>query len=147
MVIVMAVASSLAGIILAVVYRPGEWGWLRTLHAATAAIAVISSVAARVVGAGGRVRLSRRGGVLVVALVLVVGAAFGTGSIVAWRGGQPSDRGMFLDKGHRVESGKSELQPADLVSAFVIHTVLGLLSFLLVAGPSVRQFRRRPGEP
>jgi len=142
LVVVAALVSAVTGVVLAAVYRPNEFGWLRSVHAGAAAVAVISAIAARVVGTGGRLRVSGRRALLLVVLIVVLGGAFATGSSLAWKGGSPDDRGMFLSAGHEVQVGGSSVGGGSLVAGFVLHTVLGVCSFVLLAGRYVRSWWR-----
>lgn len=142
LVIVAAVVSLVTGLALAFVYRPDEFGWLRMAHSGSSAIALISAVAARVVRRRGRIKVSGRGALGVIALILLIGAAFATGSQIAWRGGQPDDVGMFLDSGRRVVVNDLEMKAGDLVVAFLLHTLLGVCSFILLGHRYVRRWLR-----
>lgn len=147
LVAVSALVSLVSGVILAVVYRPDEFGWLRVLHSGSSAVALISAVAAQVVRRRGRLKVSARGALGVIAVILLVGAAFATGSQIAWRGGQPDDAGMFLESGRRVVVNDLEMKAGDLVVSFLLHALLGVCSVVLLGYRSARRwfrvFRRR----
>jgi hypothetical protein len=142
LVVVAGAVALVSGVALAFVYRPGEFGWLRTMHSGAAAAAVITAIAARVVSRGGRVKVSSKGALLAVALVMVLGGAFATGSALAWRGGVAGDRGMFLGSGGRVEVGHDLVSRGSILTSFAIHTVIGACSFVLLGGEYVRAWCR-----
>jgi hypothetical protein len=146
-VVAASLVSVVSGSALAALYRPHEFGWLRTIHAGSAAVALISAIAARVVGSGGRLRLSGRRAAMVVVLVIVLGGAFATGTSLAWRGGTPGDRGVFLNSDSRVTVGNDVVSPGALAVSFVLHTLLGLCSFMLLAGRYVRRWWRQRRTP
>ena len=85
----------LSGVVLGFAYRPHGLGWLRTMHSASAAVGIISVIAARVIGSDGRLRRSTWSIVMTVVVVLLVGAALATGPGLAWTSGDASARGMF----------------------------------------------------
>lgn len=150
LVVVSAVVSLVSGIVLAVVYRPDDVGWLRVLHSGSSAVALISAVAAQVVRRRGRLKVSARGALGVIAVILLVGAAFATGSQIAWRGGRPDDVGMFLQSGRRVIVNDLEMKAGDLVVSFLLHALLGVCSVVLLGHRSARRWfrvlrRRRSG--
>ena len=138
LVVFAAAVSALSGIALAFVYRPHQYGLLRAAHSGGAAVAVISAIAAHVIGRGGRIKPSRRAVVLVVGTVVVIGAAIATGTSIAWREGAAADRGMFLPGSARVVVSERVVSSRSVLVAFVIHTALGIGSFVLVAGRYVR---------
>lgn len=138
LVVFAAAVSALSGIALAFVYRPHQYGLLRAAHSGGAAVAVISAIAAHVIGRGGRIKPSRRTVVLVVGTVVVLGAAIATGTSIAWREGAAADRGMFLPGSARVVVSERVVSSRSVLVAFVIHTALGIGSFVLVAGRYVR---------
>lgn len=148
LVIAAAVVCAVSGIVLVFVYRPNEYSWLRTMHAGSAAVALISAIAARVVGSGGRLRPSTRGMAVLVLGVLIVGGAFATGTVIAWQGGAPSDAGMFLDADRQVRSGSSTVGARALLWSFLLHAALAVVSLVLLAGRAVRLWwlRARGGE-
>lgn len=139
-VVVAALVSAVCGVALTFAYRPHEFGWLRVLHAGSGAIAVISAVAARVVGRGGRLRLSGRGIALGVLLVVVLGGLLATGSSLAWNGGAPDDRGMLIGPGHQVRVGNSSVGRGSLIAGLALHAALGVCAFVLLAGRYVRSW-------
>jgi len=147
LVVAAAAVSAITGVVLAFVYRPDEVSWLRVLHSGSSAIAVISAIAARVVRRRGRIPFSGKGVLGVIALILLVGAAFATGSQIAWRGGRPDDVGMFLQSGRRVIVNEAEMKAGDLVVSFLLHTLLGVCSFILLGGRYVRGWVRRGERP
>jgi len=138
LVIAASVVCAVSGVALMFVYRPNEYSWLRTVHAGSAAMALISAIAARVVGSAGRLRPSTRGLVTIVFGVLVVGGAFATGTVIAWQGGTPSDAGMFLDPDRQVRSGNSTIGGRALLWSFLLHAALAVASLALLAGRAVR---------
>jgi hypothetical protein len=143
-VVVASLVSVVSGCALAVLYRPHEFGWLRTVHAGSAAVALISAIAARVVGSGGRLGVSGRRAAVLVVLVIVLGGAFATGTSLAWRGGAAGDRGMFLGSDSRVTVDGDEVGAGALAVSFVLHALLGVCSFVVLAGRYVRlRWRRR----
>ncbi len=133
----------MSGLVLTFVYRPGDHAWLRTVHAGSSAVAVISAIAAAVVRRGGRLRVSRRSAVKVVLLVVILGGVFATGSLLAWTGGQPGDRGVFLDAGHVVVVDGALVEPSELVVSFVVHVILGLCAVGVLGWEYVRAWWQR----
>jgi hypothetical protein len=153
----LAAAASLvslgSGVALAFVYRPHEAGVLRALHAGTAAVAVMSVIAAHVIGSGGRLKPTRRGAVLVVGLVLALGAAIATGTALAWTDASPAepfpaDRGVFLPAGARVVVSGRAVSGRSIVITFIVHAVLGVCSLAVLGGEYVRSrwAQRRTGQ-
>jgi len=137
-----------SGIVLTFVYRPGEHAWLRTVHAGSSAAAVISAVAASVVRRGGRLRVSRRAVVRIVLLVVILGGVFATGPLLAWTGGSPGDRGVFLEAGHVVTVDGALVDRSELVVTFVLHVILGLCAVGVLGGEYVRaRWQRRSLDP
>jgi hypothetical protein len=114
------------------------------LHSGAAAIAVVSAIAARVVATGGRIRLSPRTLVVGAVVLFLLGGVVATGTVIAWKGGVPSDRGMFLAAGRSVLSGTHRVTADGLMVSFVVHSVLGVCSFLVLAWPAARSLRQRP---
>ena len=148
----LAAAASLvslgSGVALAFVYRPHEAGFLRALHAGAAAVAVMSAIAARVIGSGGRLKPSRRGVLLVAILTIALGAGIATGSGLAWTGGDPSRRGVFLPAAARVVVSDRSVSGRSIVVTFVVHALLGACSLAVLGGEYVRLrwAQRRTGQ-
>lgn len=147
LVLVASAVCVVSGVVLAFAYRPGAHGWLRTVHAGSAAVALISAIAARVVGSGGRLRVSARALLSILLGVLVIGAAFATGTVIAWQGGTAGDAGMFLGPGSRVRSGDATFGARALIWTFVVHAALAAGALLLLTGRSARLWwsQRREG--
>ena len=135
---VAAIVSLGCGVALAGSYRPHETGLLRALHAGAAAIAVMSWIAAHVIGSGGRLKPTRRGAVLVVGLVVALGAAIATGTALAWTGGTPADHGMFLPAGSRVVVSDRTVSGHSILVTFVVHALIGSCSLAVLGGEYVR---------
>lgn len=134
------------GAVLAVLYRPHQFGGLRVLHTGSAAVGLISAVAALVVARTGRVGVSRRGALVVLAGVLVVGGAVTTGSSLAWTGGNPAARGALLSGADQVVVAGKTVSGNSVALAFVVHVVLAVGAIALIVWAVVRQ-RRRTGNP
>lgn len=145
LVVLAAFVAAVSGVVLADLYRPHQWGWLRAVHAGSAAVAVISAIAARVLGTGGRLRMGRRRALVLVGTAIVLGGAFATGSTLAWTGGAPADRGVFLASGHRVLVGDSSVSSGSLLAGFLLHAALGVCAFVVLAGRYVRPWWRQRG--
>ena len=140
-----ATVAVISGIALAFAYRPSDYGWLRTLHSGSAAVTVVSAIAARVVRRGGRLKMAGSMVPKVIGLVFLVGGAFATGATLAWTGGEGGDRGMFLASGHRVAVSGQVVTSSGLIVSFVAHLALGLCAVVLLGAVYVRRWcRPRP---
>ena len=145
---VAALVSLGSGVTLAFSYRPNETGFLRGLHAGSAAVAVMSVIAAHVIGSGGRLKPTRRAAALVVGLVVALGAAIATGTALAWTDGAPADSGVFLRAGARVVVSDRTVSGRSIVVTFVVHALLGACSLAVLGGEYVRLrwVQRRTGQ-
>lgn len=142
LVIAAAVVCVVSGAVLAVAYEPHELGWLRSMHTGAGAVAVISAIAGRVLATGGRLRVTGRRALVVLVVVLLLGGVVATGTSLAWQAGTTPQRGMFLGSVHHVHVGDRTVSPGSIAFGFVVHLVLGLCSFVLLAGRYVRLWWR-----
>lgn len=146
LVLLSAALAALSGIALTFAYQPDAWRWLRTLHAGAAAVAVVSSIAARVVARGGRLKISRRAVGFVAVAVLVLGGAFATGSLLRWEGGAPGDHGVFLDAAQNYSVDGTDVSAGSIAVSAAIHTALGAAAFVLLGWDQLRAaWRARRG--
>ena len=137
---------AVSGAVLAAVYRPHHLGALRVAHTGSAAVGLISALAAVVVARTGRIGVSKRGALLALVAILVIGGALTTGSSLAWTSGNPAARGVLLSGSDRVVVAGTTVSGDRVALGFVVHVVLALGAIALVVWAVGRQ-RRRAGNP
>ena len=138
LVVAAGAVAAVSGIWLAFAYRPDELHWLRTLHAGSSAVAVVSFISAWVVQRGGRLKGSARGLGLVAGLVVVLGGAFASGPVLAWKGGDGSDRGMLVGSHDGVSVDGHLVRRSELVVSFALHLGLSACAVALLSWHYVR---------
>jgi hypothetical protein len=121
-----ATAAGCSGVALCVVNAPHRWGWLRSVHAGSAGVAIMSAVAGLVVARGGRIGSARSSLVVGAAAVVILGAMFTSGAQLAWTDPGRGDRGIWV--AHRVLVGNHLVSRGDLLGALAVHVLSALVA-------------------